>query len=68
MAKMYATDVAARSAADAVQIHGAYGTSSEYRVSRMYRDAKVLQIVEGSNDLHRALIGEMALGLRNSGE
>lgn len=68
MAKMYASDVAARSAADAVQVHGAYGTSSEYRVSRMYRDAKVLQIVEGSNDLHRALIGEIALGLRNSGE
>jgi alkylation response protein AidB-like acyl-CoA dehydrogenase len=68
MAKMYASDVAARSAADAVQIHGAYGVSPEFRVSRFYRDAKVLQIVEGSNDLHRALIGEMALGLRSSGE
>lgn len=68
MAKMYATDVAARSAADAVQIHGAYGASSEYRVGRMYRDAKVLQIVEGSNDLHRALIGEIMLGLRSDGE
>lgn len=68
MAKMYATDVAARSASDAVQIHGAYGVSSEYRVGRMYRDAKVLQIVEGSNDLHRALIGEIALGLRPDGE
>jgi alkylation response protein AidB-like acyl-CoA dehydrogenase len=67
MAKMYASDVAARSAADAVQVHGAYGASSEYRVSRMYRDAKVLQIVEGSNDLHRALIGEMSLGLRSGG-
>ena len=67
MAKMYASDVAARSASDAVQIHGAYGASSEYRVSRMYRDAKVLQIVEGSNDLHRALIGELALGLRSGG-
>jgi alkylation response protein AidB-like acyl-CoA dehydrogenase len=68
MAKMYATDVAARSAADAVQIHGAYGVSSEYRVERMYRDTKVLQIVEGSNDLHRVLIGEMVLGLRSNGE
>jgi alkylation response protein AidB-like acyl-CoA dehydrogenase len=64
MAKMYATDVAYRSAGDAVQIHGANGVSSEYRVGRFYRDAKVLQIVEGSNDLHRAMIGEMALGLR----
>jgi alkylation response protein AidB-like acyl-CoA dehydrogenase len=67
MAKMYASDVAARSAADAVQIHGANGVSPEYRVGRFYRDAKVLQIVEGSNDLHRALIGEMALGLRSAG-
>lgn len=68
MAKMYASDVAARSASDAVQIHGAAGVSPEYRVGRMYRDAKVLQIVEGSNDLHRALIGEMELGLRGDGE
>lgn len=64
MAKMYATDVAFRSAADAFQIHGAYGVSPEHRVGRFFRDAKVLQIVEGSNDLHRALIGEMMLGLR----
>ena len=68
MAKMYASDIAQRSATDAVQIHGAAGVSTEYRVGRMYRDAKVLQIVEGSNDLHRALIGEMALGLRDNGE
>ena len=68
MAKMYASDVAARSAADAVQIHGANGISTEYRVGRKYRDAKVLQIVEGSNDLLRALIGEIKLGLRSSGE
>lgn len=68
MAKMVASDAAFRSAADAVQIHGAYGVSSEYRVGRMYRDAKVLQIVEGSNDIHRALIGEITLGLRSHGE
>jgi alkylation response protein AidB-like acyl-CoA dehydrogenase len=68
MAKMYATDVAARSASDAVQIHGAYGVSPEYAVSRYYRDTKVLQIVEGSNDLHRAMTAEMALGTRSSGD
>ena len=66
MAKMYASDVAFRSAADAIQIHGAYGISPDYRVGRFMRDAKVLQIVEGSNDLHRALIAEMALGRRAS--
>ena len=64
MAKMYASDIAMRSASDSLQIHGAYGVSSEYRIGRLFRDAKVLQIVEGSNDLHRALIGEMTLGLR----
>lgn len=68
MAKMYATDVAMRSATDAVQVHGAAGVSPEHRVGRMFRDAKVLQIVEGSNDLHRSLIGELELGLRRSDE
>jgi alkylation response protein AidB-like acyl-CoA dehydrogenase len=68
MAKMYASDVAQRSAADAMQVFGAAGVSPDHRVGRMYRDAKVLQIVEGSNDIHRALIGEIELGLRSSGE
>jgi len=66
MAKMYASDVAFRSAADAMQIHGAYGVSPEYPIGRFLRDAKILQIVEGSNDLHRALIGEMSLQLRRN--
>lgn len=65
MAKMYASNVAMDSATKAIQIHGAAGTSSEYRVSRLFRDAKVLQLVEGSNDLHRALIGEFEVGIRS---
>jgi alkylation response protein AidB-like acyl-CoA dehydrogenase len=65
MAKMYASDVAMRTATDAIQIHGAAGVSADHRVGRLFRDAKVLQIVEGSNDLHRALVGEIALGLRS---
>lgn len=68
MAKMYASDIAQRSAADAMQVFGAAGVSPEYRVGRFYRDSKILQIVEGSNDVHRALIGEMELGLRSNGE
>jgi hypothetical protein len=64
LAKMYATDVAMRAAEYAVQIHGAYGCSSEYNVGRYFRDAKFLQIVEGQNQLHRALIAEYALGYR----
>lgn len=68
MAKMYASDVAQRSATDAFQVFGAAGVSPEHRVGRFYRDSKIMQIVEGSNDVHRALIGEIALGLRSDGE
>jgi hypothetical protein len=56
MAKMYASDVAHRAATDAVQIHGANGVSDEFPVGRWYRDAKVFQIVEGANDIHRVVI------------
>lgn len=68
MAKMYASDIAQRSATDAMQVFGAAGVSPEHRVGRFYRDSKILQIVEGSNDVHRALIGEIELGLRSNGE
>lgn len=64
MAKMHASDVAQRAATDSLQIHGAAGVSADFRIGRLYRDAKVFQIVEGSNDIHRALIAEMELGLR----
>lgn len=64
VAKLHATEVAFRAASDAVQIHGAYGASDEYRVGRLLRDAKFLQIVEGVNDIHRVLVAEYALGLR----
>lgn len=64
MAKQYASDVAQRAATEAVQVHGAYGTSSEYRISRLYRDAKVFQVVEGANEIHRLLIADYLLGNR----
>lgn len=67
MAKMHAADVAMRSAGDAVKVFGAAGVSAENRVGRLFRDAKVMQIVEGSSDLHRSLIGEIELGLRKGG-
>jgi alkylation response protein AidB-like acyl-CoA dehydrogenase len=65
MAKLYASDVAQRAATEAVQIQGAYGASGENRVSRCYRDAKVFQIVEGTNEIQRRLIAENLLGSRN---
>jgi glutaryl-CoA dehydrogenase (non-decarboxylating) len=64
MAKMYASDVAMQAAIAAFQIHGAYGVSDEYPVGRYLRDAKVFQIVEGNNELHRSLIAEASTGVR----
>ena len=64
LAKMHASDVAMMAATHAVQIHGAYGTHEEYHVGRHFRDAKVFQIVEGQNQLHRAMVAEYALGYR----
>lgn len=64
MAKMTASDVALKAATDAFQIHGAYGVSDEYPVARYLRDAKVFQIVEGNNELHKTLVAEAHLGMR----
>jgi len=64
LAKMHASDVAMNCAMNAVQIHGAYGTHEEYHVGRHFRDAKVLQIIEGQNQLHRGMVAEYALGYR----
>ena len=46
-----------RIATDAVQLHGGYGYIKEYTVERLLRDAKVTQIWEGTNQVHRQLIG-----------
>ncbi len=62
IAKMHASDVLMKTATDAFQIFGAYGCSDEYNVGRYFRDAKIFQIVEGNNDLHRSLIAQYALG------
>ena len=64
MAKMYASDVLMSSAEHAMQIHGAYGCSDEYEIGRYWRDAKFMQTIEGSNEIHRALIAEYQLGYR----
>jgi alkylation response protein AidB-like acyl-CoA dehydrogenase len=64
MAKMVASDVALQAATNAFQIHGAYGVSDEYPVARYLRDAKVFQIVEGNNQLHKTLVAEAHLGMR----
>jgi len=57
MAKMRASDLAMRIATEAVQMHGGYGYTRDYRVERLMRDAKVTQIWEGTNQVHRQFIG-----------
>jgi butyryl-CoA dehydrogenase len=56
MAKLFATEMANRVASKAVQIHGGYGYSREYAVERMYRDARVTTIYEGTSEIQRLVI------------
>ena len=57
MLKLRASDLAMRMATEAVQLHGGYGYCKDYRVERLMRDAKITQIWEGTNQIHRQLIG-----------
>lgn len=60
MSKLFATDTAMTVAENAVQLFGAAGISSEYPIGRYFRDAKVLKIVEGTNQIQRNIIGRLA--------
>jgi alkylation response protein AidB-like acyl-CoA dehydrogenase len=57
MAKLFATDMAMRVTTDAVQVFGGYGYVTDFPVERYFREAKVLQIVEGTNQIQRMVIG-----------
>ena len=61
MAKLYASEVAMRTCDKAIQIHGGYGYTKEYAVERMYRDAKVCEIGEGTSEIQRAIIAHELL-------
>ena len=61
MLKQRASDAAMRITTDAVQLFGGYGYCSDYRVERLMRDAKITQIWEGTNQVHRQLIGRSFL-------
>ncbi len=56
--KVHATDVAMKVTTDAVQVMGGYGYMCEYPVEKMMRDAKILQIYEGTNQIQRNVIGQ----------
>jgi butyryl-CoA dehydrogenase len=57
MAKVFASDVAMKVTTDAVQVFGGYGYMRDYPVEKMMRDAKILQIYEGTNQIQRNVIG-----------
>ncbi len=61
IAKCHATDTAMSVATDAVQLFGAAGVSNEYPINRYFRDAKVLQIIEGTNQIQRNIISRNLL-------
>ena len=62
IAKAQATDTAMAVATDAVQLFGAAGISNDYPINRYFRDAKVLQIVEGTNQIQRNIIANNLIG------
>ena len=64
MLKMRASDLAMRITTEAVQLHGGYGYCKDLRVERLMRDAKITQIWEGTNQIHRQLIGRSFIAKR----
>lgn len=62
MAKLFATEMAEKVCRDAIQIHGGYGYSSEYPVERIYRDARLMTIGEGTSEIQRMVIARNLLG------
>lgn len=61
MSKLFASDVAMKVTTDAVQIFGGYGYMKEYPMEKMMRDAKILQIYEGTNQIQRVIISQKML-------
>lgn len=62
IAKVFASETAREVATEAVQIHGGYGVSNEFLVSVFYRDAKVIEIYDGTNEIQRTIIANEVLG------
>jgi alkylation response protein AidB-like acyl-CoA dehydrogenase len=62
MAKWYSAKIAVECADEAVQMHGGYGYIDEYKVQRLYRDAKILEIYEGTKEIEKTIIAKTMLG------
>ncbi len=64
MAKLFAAEAAMKAATEAVQIHGGYGYTKEFKVERYFRDAKITEIYEGTSEIQRLVISNQVLGAR----
>jgi alkylation response protein AidB-like acyl-CoA dehydrogenase len=61
MVKLFASEMANRVTAKALQIHGGYGVTKDYPVERLYRDARVFTIYEGTSEIQRVVISDLLL-------
>jgi alkylation response protein AidB-like acyl-CoA dehydrogenase len=61
MAKLFASEVAAQVTLDALRVHGGYGYSKEYDVERYYRDAPLMIVGEGTNEIQRNVIAAQVI-------
>src|SRR5262249_19112284 len=61
-AKLYASEMARRQTAEAIQVLGGYGYTKEFPVERYYRDAKITEIYEGTSEIQRLVIARQILG------
>ena len=61
IAKLYCSELAMRTTIKAIQIHGGYGYTKEYPVERMFRDAKICEIGEGTSEIQRMVIARNLL-------
>ncbi len=64
MAKLFAAEAAMKAATEAVQVHGGYGYTKEFKVERYFRDAKITEIYEGTSEIQRIVIANHVLGAR----
>ncbi len=62
MAKLFASEAAVKAALEGVQIHGGYGYTKEYTIERLFRDAKITEIYEGTSEAQRMVIAKSLLG------
>jgi alkylation response protein AidB-like acyl-CoA dehydrogenase len=56
MAKLFASEICLQVTADAIKVHGGYGFSAEFDIERYYRDAPLMVVGEGTNDIQRNVI------------